>query len=136
MTRILSILLRSNVASTSTSSERSKNRHAARTPVGRLRVYCAWASDAMRASSILLASSVPEWSGQGNDLEVRVAGMENVAIDGDLADRRVLDRLAVLGVIADRAGSPESCKVGVALDRAVQESGQAPVAGVARTGAP
>jgi hypothetical protein len=39
---------------------------------------------------------------------------------------RVLDRLAVLGVIGDGAASPESCEVGVALDRAAQQVGQAP----------
>ena len=64
-----------------------------------------------------------EWSRQRDDLKIGVAGGEDVAIDRDVADGRVLDRFAVLGMLADGAGAPELREASVAIDRAAQELG-------------
>ena len=70
------------------------------------------------------------WGGHGDDLEVGVAGVKVVTVDGDLAYGGVLDRFAFLGVFANGAGTPELCEVGVAVDRASQQFGQSTVLGV------
>jgi hypothetical protein len=57
---------------------------------------------------------------------LRVPGdpvVEDVAVHGDVADLGVLDRLAVLGVTADRPVLPQRRKTRVAVEPAADQRG-------------
>ena len=58
-------------------------------------------------------------SGVDDELEVRVAVVQDVAVEGDVADLGVADRLAVFAVAGDCSFAPESREAGIALDRAL-----------------
>ncbi len=62
-----------------------------------------------------------------HDLEVGAGVREDVAVDGDLAHGRVRERLAVLGVHADRAGVPQLREPRIAVECPADEPGQARV---------
>lgn len=59
--------------------------------------------------------------GVDDELEVRVAVVEDVAVEGDVADLGVADRLAVFAVAGDGAVAPKLREAGVALERALDQ---------------
>src|SRR6185437_12302115 len=73
--------------------------------------------------------------GVDDDLEVGVAVGQDVAVHGDVADLGVLDRLAVLGVAADRPVVPQRGEPRAAGQPAADQRGEPRVTGVTRGGA-
>lgn len=72
--------------------------------------------------------------GVDDAFQVGVAVVEEVSVDGDVADAGMADGPAVLGVAADRTVVPELREARVSVQDAVDQGGQSRVVGVAGAG--